>query len=85
MLTQLAAKPFNDQNADRECHSLSAGFALGVLNLGCGSKLPSVRHIGLDEKLFRFIEGGSEPVQPVKKPSNTKAASKNEFQSSNVP
>ena len=85
LLTQIAARPFNENNADRECHSLSAGFALGLINLGRGSKIPSAKDINLDERLFRYIDGGSEAKpETFTPPSAVSGAARSEFQSSNV-
>ena len=64
MLSQIEAKPINENNKDRECHSLAAGFALGLINLGKGSHVPSIKNINLDERLFRYIEQGSVSDNP---------------------
>lgn len=64
MLSQIEAKPINENNKDRECHSLAAGFALGLINLGKGSHVPSIKNINLDERLFRYIEQGSISDNP---------------------
>lgn len=36
-LRQIEARPINENNQDRCCYSLSAGLALGLMNLGKGS------------------------------------------------
>ena len=58
MVAQIAATPFNENNDNRECHSLAAGFSLGLINLGNGNNVPLVREAKLDEMLFRYVEGG---------------------------
>lgn len=72
MIAQIAATPFNENNENRECHSLAAGFALGLINLNNGSNVPLVKEVKLDEMLFRYIEGG-ELIDEVR-----------DFQASNV-
>ena len=47
-LAQIEAMPFNDNNKSRFCHSLSAGFSLGLINLGKGSVIPSIKDVNLD-------------------------------------
>ena len=59
MLYQIEARPFNENNKDRECHSLCAGFALGIINLSKGSNIPSIKEMKLDERLLQYIEGGT--------------------------
>lgn len=59
MLYQIEALPFNENNKDRECHSLCAGFALGIINLSKGSNIPSIKEMKLDERLLQYIQGGS--------------------------
>lgn len=59
MLYQIEALPFNENNKDRECHSLCAGFALGIINLSKGSNIPSIKEMKLDERLLQYIEGGT--------------------------
>lgn len=58
MINQIQCNPINENNYGRECHSLCAGFGLGLINLGKGTKIPSIRDINIDERLFRYIEGG---------------------------
>lgn len=48
----------NSKSTDRESYTLSAGIALGIVNLGCGSDLPGMADLNIDERLIRFIEGG---------------------------
>lgn len=52
----------NDRSTEREVYALSAGIALGLVNLGAGSKSEIVPQAGgdfsLDDRLIRFIEGG---------------------------
>lgn len=88
MLVQIAAAPINENNADRECYSLCAGFALGLLNLGKGSRIPSIRDVNLDERLFRYIEGGVVDDKPQPRVWSTSPLfplqSKGDFQASNV-
>lgn len=88
MLVQIAAKAINENNSDRECYSLAAGFALGLLNLGKGSKIPSVQEANIDERLFRYIEGGQIESKPSTKPINPNnvffSEKKGDFQPSNV-
>lgn len=58
LIAQIATLPFNENNENRECHSLAAGFALGLVNIGSGGRVPLVRDIKLSERLFGYIEGG---------------------------
>jgi hypothetical protein len=58
LLTQIGKRPMNSKSPDRECYTLSAGIALGIVNLGCGSDLPGMADLNIDERLIRFIEGG---------------------------
>lgn len=58
LLSQLGKRPINNKNSDRESYSLSAGIALGIVNLGWGSELPGMSDLKIDERLIRFIEGG---------------------------
>ena len=34
LLSQIGKRPLNSKNPDRECYTLSAGIALGIVNLG---------------------------------------------------
>ena len=71
MLTQISKGPINNKNTDRESYALSAGFALGLVNLGSGSKLPGMSDLNMDERLIRFIEGGKRMDDlPSMKPSH---------------
>jgi anaphase-promoting complex subunit 1 len=60
MVSQIGAKPTRERNYERECYSLAAGFALGLINLRKGSSnaMKCCDH-DLDEKLLKYIEGGS--------------------------
>mmetsp|Transcript_5336 Transcript_5336/g.6353 ORF Transcript_5336/g.6353 Transcript_5336/m.6353 type:complete len:266 (+) Transcript_5336:1892-2689(+) len=58
LLSQLGKRPLNSKNTDRESYTLSAGIALGIVNLGSGSELPRMSDLNIDERLIRFIEGG---------------------------
>jgi len=59
LLTQIGRKPINDRSVEREVYALSAGMALGFVNLGAGSKLSQVfGDLNIEERLIRFIEGG---------------------------
>jgi anaphase-promoting complex subunit 1 len=80
MLYQIEAKPFNENNKDRECHSLCAGFALGIINLSKGSNIPSIKEMKLDERLLQYIQGGPSSSDF---PAMTDPAQK-EYQSSNL-
>jgi hypothetical protein len=60
LLQQIEAKLLNENNNNRGCHSLAAGFGLGLINLGKGSNMPSIKDIKLDEKLFAYIKDGSK-------------------------
>jgi anaphase-promoting complex subunit 1 len=58
LLTQIGKRPLNSKSIDRESYTLSAGIALGIVNLGSGSDLPGMSDLNMDERLIRFIEGG---------------------------
>ena len=60
LLQQIEAKLLNENNNNRGCHSLAAGFGLGLVNLGRGSSMPSIKDIKIDEKLFSYIKDGSK-------------------------
>lgn len=55
MLREIEARPLNENNNNRECHSLSAGFALGLISLGKGSNVSSTKDLQIDEALFNLI------------------------------
>jgi anaphase-promoting complex subunit 1 len=38
LLSQIGRKPINDRSVEREVYGLSAGMALGLVNLGAGSE-----------------------------------------------
>ena len=60
MVSQIGSKPTREKNYERECYSLAAGFALGLINIGKGSSnaMKCCDH-DLDEKLLKYIEGCS--------------------------
>lgn len=60
MLREIEARPVNDNNNNRECHSLAAGFALGLINLGKGSNVSATKDLQLDECLFQLIMDASK-------------------------
>jgi anaphase-promoting complex subunit 1 len=66
-LAQIGRKPISDKCVDRDCYSLAAGYALGLINIGKGSKNPNIKDLMLEERLIRFIEGGKimEPPQSI--------------------
>ena len=66
-LAQIGLKPINDKCLDRDCYSLAAGFALGLINLRKGTKNPVIKDLNIEERLIRFIEGGKilEPPQSM--------------------
>jgi anaphase-promoting complex subunit 1 len=71
LLSQIGKRPINSKNTDRESYTLSAGFALGIVNLGSGSELPGMADLTIDERLIRFIEGGKTmPEIPSMKGAN---------------
>jgi anaphase-promoting complex subunit 1 len=55
---------------DREGYSLAAGFSLGLINLGKGTKHPNINDLDLDSRLVRFIEGGKKMKPPKSMLSN---------------
>ena len=79
MLFQIEARPFNENNRDRECHSLCAGFALGIINLSRGSNIPSIKEMKLDERLLQYIQGG-----PVSSAVPGEGPNRGDYQSSNL-
>lgn len=60
LITQIGKRPLNTRNTDRESYTLSAGIALGIVNLGSGSDLPGMSDLNIDERLIRFVEGGKK-------------------------
>lgn len=46
-------------NRDRDAYSLSAGFGIGLINLGRGGH---VSNKWIDERLIRYMEGGKRPL-----------------------
>lgn len=60
MLREIQAPPVNDNNNNRECHSLAAGFALGLINLGKGSNVSSTKNLHLDDNLFKLVVDASK-------------------------
>ena len=84
MLAQIEARAFNENNKDRECHSLSAGFSLGIINLARGSDIPSVRDVKLDERLFQFIYGGKSPYLENNAEGGESSTGQGVYQSSNL-
>ncbi len=47
---------------EREVYALSAGMALGLVNLGAGSENLNLQFgdLNIDERLIRFVEGGKQ-------------------------
>lgn len=41
-------------------YSLSAGFALGLINLGRGNNIPAKNEMNLDELLLNYVNGGKK-------------------------
>lgn len=41
-------------------YSLSAGFALGLVNLGRGNTIPAKNEMNIDELLLNYINGGKK-------------------------
>lgn len=39
LLAQIGRKPINDKSIEREVYALSAGIALGMVNIGAGQEL----------------------------------------------
>ena len=37
---------------------MASGIALGLVNLGIGSKMQGLTDLKLDERLIRYVEGG---------------------------
>jgi anaphase-promoting complex subunit 1 len=58
LLSQIGKRPSNSKTNDREGYSLSAGFGLGLIHLGCGTDLHGMADLEVDERLIRFVEGG---------------------------
>ena len=51
---------------EREVYALSAGMALGLVNLGAGSENLNLQFgdLNIDERLIRFVEGGKQMQIP---------------------
>ena len=64
MLREILARPTKEKNFERESYSLSAGFALGLINLGKGKHLNFKMDSSLDSELLRLVEGGKAPGKP---------------------
>jgi len=58
LLVQMGRKPLTNKDIEREGLSLSAGFALGLVNLGTGANTPGLEDLMIDERLQRLFEGG---------------------------
>jgi len=58
LLSQIGKRPAHSKSTERESYTLSAGFGLGLVNLGSGSDLTGMADLNIDERLIRFIEGG---------------------------
>ena len=41
-------------------YSLSAGFSLGLINLGRGNSIPAKNEMNLDELLLNYVNGGKK-------------------------
>lgn len=60
LLAQIGRKPLSDKAIEREGYALASGIALGLVNLGLGSKMQhgGLADLRLDERLIRYVEGG---------------------------
>ena len=58
LISQIGKMPAHSKSTERENYALSAGFGLGMVNLGSGSDLPGMADLNIDERLIRFVEGG---------------------------
>lgn len=61
----------------KNSYSLSAGFALGLVNLGMGLHLPGKQEIDLDERLIKLVEGGALQSAAGRKAASFKREAKN--------
>lgn len=84
----MEAIPINENNHSRECYSLSAGFALGLINLSKGSEIPIIRGVNINERLFRYIDGqnigDSEDYERIKINNKYKACNVKEMKEINT-
>lgn len=62
LIAQIGRKPTNEKSIEREVYALSAGIALGFVNLAGGDDPAKMQNslgdLNLDERLIRFVEGG---------------------------
>ena len=70
-LSQIGRKPTSDKSLDRDGYSLASGYALGLINLGKGTRAPSIKDLDLDLRLIRFVEGGKIMDPPKSMLSST--------------
>lgn len=74
ILTELIRSP-DDNIIDRDVYALSAGFALGLINLGKWDSLNSLIDLKIQEKLKHYMIGGrkkkSETILPHQKESES--------------
>lgn len=62
LLEEIGKKPNSDRVSNRECYSLSAGLALGMVTLGIGNKkgISGVGDLKIEDRLNRYIVGGKD-------------------------
>ena len=87
MLSYIEALPINENNNSRECYSLSAGFALGLINLSKGSDVPVIKGVNINERLFRYIDGqgiNKDEEEDLKKINSYKACNVKEMKGINT-
>ena len=62
LLGEIGRKPTSDKIADREAYVLSAGFALGMVNLGKGKSgaAAGLQDLKIEERLGQYLTGGQE-------------------------
>ncbi|KYQ96888.1 anaphase promoting complex subunit 1 [Tieghemostelium lacteum] len=60
LLMEIGRKPTNDKPFERDSYSLSAGLALGLVNLAKGNSEGSLSDLNLEERLGSYIGIGSE-------------------------
>lgn len=65
LIVQLGRKALTNKDIEREGLSLSAGLALGMVNLASGAITPGLEDLRIDERLIRLFEGGKR-MQPPK-------------------
>eukprot|EP01133_Synstelium_polycarpum_P002635 gene2635-3039_t len=64
LLLEIGRRPTTDRPLDRDSYALSAGLALGLVNLGRGGSDGSLADLAIDERLKMYMGEGSDAARP---------------------